>query len=238
MTSGISRVSLIAAAIFTLALLPAGAAHADSDAGIQRMVYFSDADEPNRMAVHSLTMRNYLNRRAQLERNPGPLSERTRLSRKAASMEEVPMAHDPVSLIKPVPAPTPVNGIPERQTIGADKVPLPSLAQERASEADGAPNLEPYPGAHQVPPVKLWAAGRGHSLQSILEDWAEEAGWSVVWQSDRSYILQASAQFTGEFVDAATAILEPFGKATPPVFGQFYAGNKVLLITTANDLSD
>ena len=68
-----------------------------------------------------------------------------------------------------------------------------------------------------------------------MEDWAKKSDWSVSWQSQHSYQLVASGQFEGTFKEAASKILNAFSDASPPVQGEFYEGNKVLVISTPID---
>ena len=77
-----------------------------------------------------------------------------------------------------------------------------------------------------------WRAKQGQTLRSVLERWAEAAGWSVAWESNHTYFLQASARFGGSFVEATEDLTSSFEKADPPVFAHFYNGNNVVVIKT------
>lgn len=81
-----------------------------------------------------------------------------------------------------------------------------------------------------------WEATAGLRLQQVLDAWAACEGWSVHWQTDRQYVLEASATFSGDFVTAAAELVGAFGQAEPPAFGEFYQANKVLVITTPTEL--
>ncbi len=77
-----------------------------------------------------------------------------------------------------------------------------------------------------------WTASEGTSLRSLLEEWGERAGWRVIWNSDREYIVEAGAVFRGEFMDVSSALIRAFARANPAPQGTFYKGNKVLVINT------
>lgn len=81
-----------------------------------------------------------------------------------------------------------------------------------------------------------WEARAGLRLQEILDAWAACTGWSVHWQTDRQYVLEASATFRGDFLRAAADLVGAFGRAEPPAFGEFYQANKVLVVTTPTEL--
>ena len=48
---------------------------------------------------------------------------------------------------------------------------------------------------------------RHETLLDVLEDWGEDAGWSVVWKSGRRYAVRAGASFGGAFLDAVDLLM-------------------------------
>jgi hypothetical protein len=78
--------------------------------------------------------------------------------------------------------------------------------------------------------IGAWRAPKGETLNNVLSDWAEKSGWSVVFQSRVVYELQAGAQFEGDFVEAATALLNSV-QTTPMPRATFFRGNRVLLVS-------
>ena len=77
-----------------------------------------------------------------------------------------------------------------------------------------------------------WVAQEGDSLRSLLQDWGDRAGWRVVWNTDREYLLEAGAVFRGDFMDVSSALVRAFARANPAPQGIFYKGNRVLVIST------
>jgi len=67
-------------------------------------------------------------------------------------------------------------------------------------------------------------------LRDVLREWGERAGWTVVWQSDHEYPVEASADFSGDFTEAATQLFEGFATVAPAPFAHFYKGNHVLVV--------
>ena len=80
-----------------------------------------------------------------------------------------------------------------------------------------------------------WEALPGDTLRTLLMDWGEKSGWTVVWKLDRDYHLEAGVVFRGNFTDVAAAIIRSFARATPAPIGTFYKGNRVLVVNTQED---
>ena len=83
--------------------------------------------------------------------------------------------------------------------------------------------------------VHDWEALNGDSLRTLLVEWGQKSGWTVVWKLDRDYILEAGVVFRGTFTDVASAIIRTFARAVPAPIGTFYKGNRVLVINTQED---
>ena len=76
---------------------------------------------------------------------------------------------------------------------------------------------------------------QGDTLDQVLADWADRAGWTIVFQSRMRYEMQASAEFQGDFVEAASTLVGSVVARPAPV-ATFYRGNKVLLITNSTEV--
>ena len=84
-------------------------------------------------------------------------------------------------------------------------------------------------GAHD------WEAPRGETLRSLLMQWGEVSGWTVVWKLDKDYRLEAGVVFRGTFTEVASAIIRTFARAVPAPIGTFYKGNRVLVVSIQED---
>jgi hypothetical protein len=83
--------------------------------------------------------------------------------------------------------------------------------------------------------VHDWDAARGETLKSLLTQWAEVSGWTLIWKLDRDYNLEAGVVFRGTFTEVASAIIRTFARAMPAPIGTFYRGNRVLVISIQED---
>ncbi|MCP4395118.1 MAG: hypothetical protein GY804_12755 [Alphaproteobacteria bacterium] len=86
-----------------------------------------------------------------------------------------------------------------------------------------------------IDPRKMWSAHSGDDLRTLLTSWAKEAGWHVIWKSDRQYTLAAGTKMKGKFINVSSALVRAFGRARPAPHAVYYRGNKVLLVTTMED---
>lgn len=122
----------------------------------------------------------------------------------------------------------------------ADPGPAPALVSETdpgVMAAVGAGTGAAVGATPSPDPVEeAWEAPVGQTLQQILDGWSARAAWSVVYRSNRSYPVEAPATFHGDFVTAASRLIEAFGGAAPAPLGQFYTGNKVLVVTSGEGL--
>lgn len=95
------------------------------------------------------------------------------------------------------------------------------------------PSPAPVPPAEPPPPVvvaEMWTAPAGRHLKAVLQDWAGRAGWTVVWQSDHDYPLEATASFSGDFTEAARQLVAALATVAPAPYANFYKGNQVLVV--------
>ena len=83
--------------------------------------------------------------------------------------------------------------------------------------------------------VKDWLAEEGQSLKDLLTQWSDDAGWRLIWKTNRNYTLNAGAMFRGTFADVSSALVRAFARARPAPIATFYKGNRVLVIETMED---
>lgn len=83
--------------------------------------------------------------------------------------------------------------------------------------------------------VRSWVVADGQTLREVLQSWCDKSGWDLVWTTAREYPIEASAVFKGRFVDVASALVRNFERAIPIPYAKFYKGNRVLVVSTAEE---
>lgn len=81
---------------------------------------------------------------------------------------------------------------------------------------------------------QTWHAKQNHTLDEVLGDWADKAGWTLVFSSRMIYQLQASADFDGNFIQAASSLVRSV-RASPQPIVTFHQGNKTLVVSNSAD---
>jgi len=130
------------------------------------------------------------------------------------------------------PPPQPPVSAPPAVAAAAPPVATAVAPQPGASASSRRPGAvaESQRGVSDGARIGPWRAPKGETLNNVLSDWADKSGWSVVFQSRVVYELQAGAQFEGDFVEAATALLKSV-QTTPMPRATFFRGNRVLLVS-------
>ncbi len=104
-------------------------------------------------------------------------------------------------------------------------IPPGAVAMMRAADAEDATK-----GASKPAATPHWTVPRDAQLQTVLTDWCRRAGWTLVWQSEYSYRIEAEANFNGDFVSAVTSMLTALSNVSPPIYPEIYKGNQVVVI--------
>ncbi|OIN86628.1 MAG: hypothetical protein AUJ12_04945 [Alphaproteobacteria bacterium CG1_02_46_17] len=84
-------------------------------------------------------------------------------------------------------------------------------------------------------PETRWFALSGAPLAEVLNVWAEDAGASVVWQSEKNYALLESVSQVGTFEEAVFHALSQYNDQQIRPVGEMYTdeqGHKILVIKT------
>jgi len=95
-------------------------------------------------------------------------------------------------------------------------------------------NATPPPAAaDERPPAMLnrWELNeRDRTLKSVIERWAQKAGWRAFWELDVDYPIAATASIGGSFEEAVSVVVRSMDHADVPLKAIFYRGNQVLRV--------
>lgn len=102
------------------------------------------------------------------------------------------------------------------------------------SDAPAARQVQSRPQAppRSVPEQGVWRARRGQTLDQVLAEWSERAGWTLVFNTPIVYEMQAGIELRGEFIDAAASLINSI-QARPLPRAVFYRGNRVLVVSNS-----
>jgi hypothetical protein len=104
---------------------------------------------------------------------------------------------------------------------------LPFGVSAAPGNTASAPTMAPV----ALPPsTATWRLRAGAPLRDVLYDWSRRAGWTLVWDSEYQYTLDADAQFSGDFPAAVTQLFHALGDLNPPLYPALYQGNRVLAV--------
>lgn len=78
----------------------------------------------------------------------------------------------------------------------------------------------------QKPAAMAWTIKQGETLTQALNDWAAKAGYSVVWNADHTFNIEASASFDGNFIKAVTELFAAYKDADRAVVVDLYPDQK------------
>jgi LysM repeat protein len=102
---------------------------------------------------------------------------------------------------------------PEQLKIG-QTLTLPCVEQSTQQSPSKVMPAKPSP-----PPLPVWTARRGESLEAVLKRWAKKSGYKVTVQTDREWILAVPVSIQGEFTKAVQELVKGLaaGSSSPPV---------------------
>lgn len=133
--------------------------------------------------------------------------------------------------------PEPPTALPDidEPAVYREENPVKDVVDEHitASKAVDLNSMEPD---MVVSSTQTWVVEPAEYLRTIMEDWAESAGWTLVWNSDYDYPMQAGAKFYGDFLEATGELVRSLKDARPALTVSFYKGNRVVVIT--NEAAD
>lgn len=162
--------------------------------------------------------------------------------------------------IKTVPRRAPVSGAPvaapvakaalaagnEAKRIETEGSGLPGQIKtaQRAASAPGttaatsATTAAAAPGVEVKPiDVERWRLNTGHLVRQDLTDWGNRSGWKVLWHLSRDWTIPADTEFDGDFKEAASAVIRTLAENGMVIRGQFYDGNRTLVVSGAGPVT-
>ncbi len=113
------------------------------------------------------------------------------------------------------------------QRVGADlnnRVQPPETLRE--SMRPSTPNTGEFESSNS----KVWQLQASLTLRENLQNWVQQANWSLEWRSQHDYAITHSAIFSGTLLEAIGNVLKHYQDAPVPLVARYYAGNAVLVV--------
>lgn len=76
-----------------------------------------------------------------------------------------------------------------------------------------------------------WSARPGQSLEEVLRQWTDQAGWSLVYNTRISFIIESTIGLNGSFEEAVRTLIDGI-EARPAPRAVLYHGNKTVVVAT------
>lgn len=108
----------------------------------------------------------------------------------------------------------------------ATTAPTLKAPQPHVPEPDGLVVIEEKPYVPRQAVSPSWTIRQGETLTQALNNWAGKAGYSVVWNADHTFNIEASASFDGSFIKAVTNLFDAYKDADRAVVVDLYPDQK------------
>ena len=133
----------------------------------------------------------------------------------------------------------PLSSTAERESVSLAVAPQPMVPQvEPIKLAAADPAVVPMilASAATTSPIQdaapaSWRLAReDRTVRAAVERWARQADWNLSWEFPTDFLVEFSADFDGEFIDAVTKVVDGLSGPERPLRAEFYKGNRVLRI--------
>lgn len=79
-----------------------------------------------------------------------------------------------------------------------------------------------------APALPVWEIAQGRMLRAQMKDWADQAGYTLIWNAQNDYELKSSASFPGVFVEAVRDCFSALQANGLALRVTIYQGNNVM----------
>jgi hypothetical protein len=114
------------------------------------------------------------------------------------------------------------------------KAPTPLIKQSAINEPTSQPRVQMSVVKNHLPRIQTWQGLPGQSLEDVLKNWCQKAGWQapvIRLRHERMPRLTSSVAFAGSFESAVNNLLMSLRDADIYINATAYTGNRVLAIT-------
>ena len=84
-----------------------------------------------------------------------------------------------------------------------------------------------------APSTSTWTLRQGMPVGKELSEWAQKAGWNVVWNLPKDYVVPAQKIYSGDFKAVTSEVINTLAENGLVIRVKFYDGNKTAVISGA-----
>lgn len=77
----------------------------------------------------------------------------------------------------------------------------------------------------------LWTLMAGRTVGQELKSWGEKVNWTVIWNPPKDWSIPASATFSGDFITAASEVINTLASNGALVRAHFHELNRTMVVT-------
>ncbi|WP_310646365.1 toxin co-regulated pilus biosynthesis Q family protein [Limnohabitans sp.] len=83
---------------------------------------------------------------------------------------------------------------------------------------------------------QVWSIEQSEKrLSSALERWAQLAGWQLVWEAERDFVIESNLHLEGEFLRAVGTVMQSLGNTDYPLQAKANSATLTLRISRYQD---
>jgi len=83
---------------------------------------------------------------------------------------------------------------------------------------------------------QVWSIEQSEKrLSSALERWAQQAGWQLVWEAERDFVIESNLHLEGEFLKAVGTVMQSLSKTDYPLQAKANSATLTLRISRYQD---
>ena len=107
--------------------------------------------------------------------------------------------------------------------------PVPAIAEEVSAEPPAV--IETVSVSAEPVSLPTWQVERGRMLREQMENWAAQAGYTLIWSAQNDYEMQSSATFSGVFIEAVKNLFAALASNGLALRVTIYQGNNVMEVS-------
>ena len=122
----------------------------------------------------------------------------------------------------------------QRAVIDINAAPHRLQSAEKGKPFSAPVELEPHLANDKEPMV--WSLGPPDKKLSVaLTRWAQQAGWQMVWEAERDFVIESSLHLSGDFLRSMDAVMQSLADTDYPLQAKANRSTLTLRISRYQD---